>query len=214
MTELEVRAIIMTMKSKSYETDPIPTHIFKLLLSSILPTVTEIVNLSLSEGEFYNKWKVTVVRPLLKKVGLELIKSNYRPIINLTFMFKIIEKCMLHQFNIYCGTYDLLPNYQSAYHENYSCETCFLQLSNDILWVFEHQSITSLTVKDLSSAFDTIEHSILTSVLSNKFGINDTALKWLNIYLWPRSFKVAVNQKVFWGKTTYLWCTPRFLFRC
>ena len=183
------------MKSKSCETDPIPTHIFKQLLPSILPTVTKIVTLLLSEGEFCNKWKVAVGQPLFKKVGLELIKSNYRLISNLMFMFKIIEKCMLHQLNIPCKTYNLLPDYQLAYHENYSCETCLLQLSNDILWAFEHQSIMSLMVMDLSTAFNTVDHLILTSVLSNKFGIKDMALKWFNNYLQPRSCKVAVNGK-------------------
>ena len=67
MTESEVKTIIMAMKSKSCETDPIPTHIFKQLLPSVIPTVTKIVNLSLSEGEFCHMWKVAVVRPLLKK---------------------------------------------------------------------------------------------------------------------------------------------------
>ena len=41
----------MIMKSKSSEIDPIPIHIFKQLLPSILPTVIKIVNLSLGEGE-------------------------------------------------------------------------------------------------------------------------------------------------------------------
>ena len=50
-------------------------------------------------------------------------------------------------------------------------------------------------VMDLSAAFDTIDHSILTSVLSNNFGIKDTALKWFNSYIQPRSFKVAINGK-------------------
>ena len=59
MTELEVKTIIMTVKSKSCEIDPIPTCIFKQLLPSIL--VSKIVNLSLSEGEFCNKWEVAVV---------------------------------------------------------------------------------------------------------------------------------------------------------
>ena len=67
------------MKSKSCKIDPIPTYIYKHLIPSVLPTVTKIVNLSLSEGEFCNKWKVAVVQPLLKKVGLEPIKPNYRP---------------------------------------------------------------------------------------------------------------------------------------
>ena len=36
---------------------------------------------------------------------------------------------------------------------------------------------------------------ILTSILNNKFGIDDTAFKWFYSYLQPRSFKVAVNGK-------------------
>ena len=52
MTESEVKTIIMSMKTKSCEIDPIPTHIFKQLLPSVIPIVTKIVNLSLSKGEF------------------------------------------------------------------------------------------------------------------------------------------------------------------
>ena len=126
MTESEVKTIIISMKSKSCEIDPIPTHIFKQLLPSVIPIVTKIVNLSLSKGEFCQIWKTAVVRPLLKKEGLDPIKPNYRPVSNLTFMSKIIEKCMLHQLKHHCDTYNLLPDYQSAYHENYSCETCLL----------------------------------------------------------------------------------------
>ena len=86
MTEYEVKTIIMSMKSKSCEIDPIPTHIFKQLLPSVIPIISKIVNLSLSKGEFFHIWKVAVVRPLLKKEGLDPIKLNYRPVSNLTFM--------------------------------------------------------------------------------------------------------------------------------
>ena len=51
----------------------------------------------------------------------------------------------------------------------------------------------SLTVLDLSTAFNTADHSILTSTLKNKFGIDELALKWFDSYPQPRSFKVAVN---------------------
>ena len=121
MTESEVKTILMSMKSISCEIDPIPTHIFKQLLPSVIPTVFKIVNLSLSKGEFCHIWKVAVVRPLLKKEGLDPIKLNYKCVSNLTFMSKLIEKCMLHQLKNHCDTYNLLPDYQSAYCENYSC---------------------------------------------------------------------------------------------
>ena len=129
------------------------------------------------------------------KVELDLIKSNYRHVSNLTFMSKLIAKCTLHQLNIHCETYNLLPDFKSAYHENYSCETCLLWLTNDILWECECQSVMPLTVLDLSATFDTVDHSILTSTLNNKFGINDMALRWFNSYLQPWSFQVVVNGK-------------------
>ena len=53
----------------------------------------------------------------------------------------------------------------------------------------------SLTALDLSTAFDTVNHSILISTLKTKFGINELALKWFDSYLQPRSFKVAVKGK-------------------
>ena len=100
MTESEVKTIMMSMKSKSCKIDPIPTHIFKQLFPSVIPIVTKIVNLSLSKGEFCQIRKTAVVRPLLKKEGLDPIKPNYRLVSNLTFMSKVIEKCMLHHSNI------------------------------------------------------------------------------------------------------------------
>ena len=100
---------------------------------------------------------------------------------------------MLLQVSKHCEKYHLQPDYQSAYREHYSCETSILKISNDILWGMEAQSITSLVVLDLSAAFDTVDHEILLSILSSKYGVKSNALKWFDQYLRPRSFKVTVN---------------------
>ena len=100
---------------------------------------------------------------------------------------------MLSQVSRHCEEYQLQPDYQSAYREHYSCETAILKISNDILWGMEAQSITSLVALDLSAAFDTVNHEVLLSILSNKYRIKSKALKWFDQYLRPRSFKVTVN---------------------
>ena len=57
------------------------------------------------------------------------------------------------------------------------------------------KSITALVAIDLSAAFDTIDHAILLQVLNAKYGITRQALKWFDIYLRGRSFKVVIKDK-------------------
>ena len=81
--ESEVHAVIMKMKNKHCKLDIIPTSTLKQILEACLPALTQIVNLSLTNGEFCKDCKVAVVKPLLTKPGLNLISKNYRPISNL-----------------------------------------------------------------------------------------------------------------------------------
>ena len=80
MTQKQVLNIMNQLRSKSCELDTMPTHIFKQIAPSIAGLITKIINLSLEEGEFCRTWKTVVVHPLLKKIGLELIQQNYRPV--------------------------------------------------------------------------------------------------------------------------------------
>ena len=195
MTEKQISLIIKQMKSKTCELDDIPTNILKKILPVVCPLITKIVNTSLTNGEFSTKWKTAVVRPLLKKIGLELIKQNFRLVSNLAFISKIVERAMLLQLSQHCQDFNLQPDYQSAYRPDYSCEMAILKISNDILWAFENKSITALVAIDLSAAFDTVDHEILLQILNAKYGITGQALKWFDNYLSERSFKVVIGDK-------------------
>jgi hypothetical protein len=195
LSENEVKNIITKMATKSCELDAIPTEILKKGLNGLLPVITNLVNISLKEGVFAESWKVAIVRPLLKKTGAEAILSNYRPVSNLSFISKIVEKAALLRFNAHCKTHELMPDYQSAYRSNASCETALIKLLNDVLWCMEKQGIAALSAIDLSAAFDTVDHEILLNDLSVKFGIRNTALKWFETYLYPRSCKVNVRKE-------------------
>ncbi len=41
--------------------------------------------------------KKAIINPLLKKLGMELIKKNYRPVSNLAFISKLIKKAVASQ---------------------------------------------------------------------------------------------------------------------
>ena len=128
-----------------------------------------------------------------RKLGLEIINRNHRPVSNLCFLSKVVEKCMLDQLLDHCNTNDLLPDFQSAYHQYYSTETSLINITNDILWGMENQEVTTMLILDLSAAFDTVDHSILLKILNKSFGFCDQALKWFDMYLQPRWFKVCID---------------------
>ena len=87
-----------------------------------VPEILEfLINESLEKGVFADKWKTAIIKPLLKKVDLELICKNYRPVSNLSFLSKILEKCALLQFDNHCTENNLLLGYQSAYREHLLC---------------------------------------------------------------------------------------------
>ena len=129
-----------------------------------------------------------------KKVGMDLINTSYCPVSNLPFLSKVVEKSVLLRFNRHCNKNNLMPDYQSAYRANFSCETALLKLTNDLLWAMEHQEVTPLVAIDLSAAFNTIDHDLLLSILSKKFGMVDKALKWFDQYLRPGRFQVQIGD--------------------
>ena len=129
MTEDEVSAIIHKMASTSCELDPIPTTLLIEILPSIIGPITQIVNTSLTEGIFAKSWKTAIIHPLIKKAGLALLLSNFRPVSNLSFLSKVTECAMLQQFNDHCDARNLIPDYQSAYRPNYSCQTALVKIT-------------------------------------------------------------------------------------
>ena len=164
-------------------------------MPNTIATVTKLVNISLKHWTVAKSQKSAIIQPLLKKIGLELTYCNYRPISNLSFMSKIIEKCMLKQFNKHCSTYHLLPEYQSAYWENQSYDTAPIKLVNNVLWSMERKKVTALIAINLSTAFDMVDHNILISVLQTKFGVKGKALDWYKSDLNDRTCKVNVGKE-------------------
>ena len=193
LTEQEVSKIIGKMASKSCEIDPISTTFLEKVFPSVIGPITSIVNNSITTCIFTQSWKTAIIHPLLKKAGLALQLSNFRPVSNLSFLSHVVECAMLQQFNKHCKDQDLIPDYQRAYCANYRCETALVKIVNDILWAMESQRVTVHIAIDLGAAFDTMDHGILISVFRERFGITDTALSWFESYLCPWYCKVNVG---------------------
>ncbi|KAL5272394.1 hypothetical protein ACHWQZ_G000556 [Mnemiopsis leidyi] len=122
--------------------------------------------------------------------------KNYHPISNLTFLSKVIEKCVQKELSAYLEANNLHASHQSGYRANHSCETATLKIYNDLLCLSDSKNKVVHLLLDLSAAFDTVNHNILISKLKNEFGLKGEVLDWFKSYLADRSFTVSINGKL------------------
>ena len=85
---------------------------------------------------------------------------------------------------------------QSAYRKHHSTETALLKVMNDILLSMNRQHVSLLVLPDLSSAFDTVDHTILLNRLQSHFGICDSSLSWFESYLSGRTQFVSIRALI------------------
>ena len=90
--------------------------------------------------------------------------NNYRPVSNLCFIAKILEKLVLSQVSSYLNSHNLYNTCQSAYRTGHSTETVLLKVVNDLFLSLNKGNISVLALLDFSSALDTIYQPILYTV--------------------------------------------------
>ena len=95
--ESTMRCIIQKSATKSCELDPLPTIFIKQHLTVLLPLITRAVNVFITMGKFPDNLKEAILWPLLKKLGLHCLPQNYRPVLNLSYLGKLIESCVSDQ---------------------------------------------------------------------------------------------------------------------
>jgi exonuclease III len=193
-SEDEIQKIILSTKSKHCSQDPIPTWLLKDCLASVLPWITMIVNQSLKDGVMPSSLKKALIVPLLKKPTLDPDNlKNYRPVSNLTYLSKVIERVVAKRLLDHMENHSLHEPLQSAYKKYNSTETALLKVQNDILCAIDGKKVVLLVLLDLSAAFDTVDHDILLTRLAERIGLQGSALKWFKSYVTGRLQSVYID---------------------
>ena len=147
--------------------DPWPTFLIKECIDILLPSITRLVNCSLSEGVVPDEFKKAIVTPLIKKSSLPPNDlKNYRPVSGLGFLSKLVECVVASQLNDHVSVNGLENVRQSAYKLGHSTESALLSIKNDVHLAFAKGEATDVVLLDQSAVFDTIDHDTLLILLA------------------------------------------------
>ena len=119
---------------------------------------------------------------------LDILK-NFRPISNLPFLPKILEKVVLGQLQQHLSDNKLL---ESAYRKEHSVETAVLSVMDNLLTKNDEKFVTLISLLDLGAAFDTLDHSIILRRLEVSFGVKGNVPAWFTSYVSGRFQSVTV----------------------
>ncbi|XP_072023162.1 uncharacterized protein [Amphiura filiformis] len=132
--EEDVCKLVNASSTSTCILDPIPTWLMKDHIERFIPSITHIINVSLSSGIFPEPLGKAVISPIIKKSSLDHDElKNYRPVSNVSFISKLIEKVVTQQITNHINDCNLGEIYQSAYKANTSTETALLKVKSDVL---------------------------------------------------------------------------------
>ena len=116
-------------------------------------------------------------------------KKNYRPVSNLSFLSKVIEKVI----SIRILDNNIVDSFQSAYRAGHSCETTLLCVYNDIVTTVGKGNGSFLVLLDLSAAFDTIDHDKLFYIVEKYVGTGGSAQWLIRSYFSDHTQRVQID---------------------
>ena len=207
-----------------------PSWLLKDVLPTVIPLMTDFINASLLSGVVPGTMKRAAITPLLKRPSLDAdLLNNYRPVSNLPFVSKVLERVVASGLKAHMDINGLHDPFQSAYKAGHRTETALLKVQNNILRTVQTGGIVVLVLMGLSAAFDTIDHAILLERLRTLLGIDGMAQAWFHhtwlvtrresesvrLGHWPSSCSSAFPKAQslvhcsFWY--TYSLCTASFI---
>ena len=189
-----IRNIMGQIKYTHCDIDPLPISdlVNSENFQELQHVYVDIVNSGIKNKIYPDSEKLAIVKPTVKGKLDPQCLSSYRPVSNLTFLSKVIEKVILDQLLEHLQMVKALPDNQSAYRPLYSTETALCSVVNDLLMLMDQGKCGVLILLDLSAAFDTVKHDFLLADCK-EIGIDGDALDYLKSYLENRSYCVQIG---------------------
>ena len=191
-TEQDVQDLLKCIDvSKATGPDGISPKLLHEAGASIVPSLTRLINMSLSSGKVPDDWKIANVIPLFKK-GDQHDRNNYRPVSLLSCVNKILERIVFKYLYNYLRDNLLLSKDQSGFTPGDSTVNQLSYLYHCFAEALDQKKDVHIVFCDIKKAFDRVWHKGIIYKL-RKIGIGGTLLLWFIDYLNNRRQRVVIR---------------------
>ena len=138
--------------NKAAGLDKIPARLVRDAEVELAPSLTYLINKSITDGTVPALWKVARVTPLYKSEN-KLLVEHYRPISVLPVLSKVLERVVHTQMSAYLDDLGFLHKHQHGFRRGRSMAQAVGILNNFVLDAMDGQKVTGMLFFDISKAF-------------------------------------------------------------
>lgn len=195
--EVSAEEIIKTVNglstSRSQDIFYLSNWFIKQIIFVIVIPLTFMFNLCFEKQVFPECLKLSKIVPTYKRGDRKLL-SSYRPISLVPIFSKILESLMYKQVLYFFYQHNIFSSKQFGFQKGKSTVKAMEYLVKSIIMAFEDKNYVSITLCDLTKAFDCISHELLLFKLEH-YGIRGESLKLFKSYLNNRRQIVNIKNK-------------------
>ena len=136
VTEKEINTLISALKDTATGFDDMNSMSLKISSEILVKPLTNICNLSLTQGIFPSQLKIANVIPLYKSDD-PMLFNNYRPVSVLCVLSKVFEKIMYNRVSTFLGIFKILHENQYGFRKKTSTHLALLSFVDKIYKLFK-----------------------------------------------------------------------------
>ena len=188
-----IKRVIMKLNNvNSTGLDEIPVIVYKRFRHTLAPVLTKIINNCIEQAYYPQRFRDGVIVPVPKKGDLTDV-ANWRPVVLLPVMSRILEGALMKQMVGYLEAHKLLPETQHAYRQGKSCISAWEDIDSIVRKARDEGKACAMLMTDLKGAFNTLaKETFLPKLRMAGFSLH--SLQLLETYLTNRHNSCRVES--------------------